>query len=718
MLNLNAQAIEVAAQIALVDFVDKLVEEKREGRYVRSEWLKAIHTARLLDSLSSKDKLNSKQLGELDYVYECLITTLKLNDFPASSSIGQPTSAPTTIVGIPGQQGPPGQSVYLYFAFADDALGTGFTLTYSTNKPFLAFISTTSPISTPTAPMFDGRWLKVLGQDGQNGTLGQNGPAGTDGQDGNTIHSGITPPSNMVGVNGDFYIDFLNWQVYGPKSADTWGPGTSMVGPSGSVGNDGLDGNTLLNGVSDPTNAQGNDGDFYINSATNTLFGPKASGAWPAGVSLIGPPGTTGGNGIDGSAGANGTSSFTYIAYASDSNGNGFTLDTDYNKPYIAFKTTEVALDPPIASDFTGLWIKFKGEGGDVWSTYSSSSITIGTGIKTLIVEQNLAYVTGQYIVIAVDGDPSNRLEGYVVNYSRDTGQMTVDVTTVAGSGTFVSWDVSIQGGAGGGGSSTYGGASPTTITVGGIPSGSAIAGLTYDQLWERLLVPYVLPAFSSFLMTGQASPIEVGATITGSKTFTWGTTNSGNVATNSIVIRDQTGATDLVTGQANDGTEVVSVGTVTKTSPSSHTWRIKGTNTNPAGAADFTRDLTVEWRWRKHWGTSTNTSLNAAQILALASSALDSSVAGTLPFAAGGYKYIVTDDSLGSPTALTGFKDTSTNLSVSMADNGDDAFFANVQNGWYYGIVSVTNAEGVVSNKRVYRTKNILGGSINIQVS
>jgi hypothetical protein len=36
------------------------------------------------------------------------------------------------------------------------------------------------------------------------------------------------------------------------------------------------------------------DGDFYINTATNTLFGPKAGGAWPSGVSLVGPTGATG----------------------------------------------------------------------------------------------------------------------------------------------------------------------------------------------------------------------------------------------------------------------------------------------------------------------------------------------------------------------------------------------------------------------------------------
>ena len=45
---------------------------------------------------------------------------------------------------------------------------------------------------------------------------------------------------------------------------------------------------------------------FYINTAANTLFGPKANGAWPSGVSLVGPTGATGAQGILGATGATG----------------------------------------------------------------------------------------------------------------------------------------------------------------------------------------------------------------------------------------------------------------------------------------------------------------------------------------------------------------------------------------------------------------------------
>lgn len=49
----------------------------------------------------------------------------------------------------------------------------------------------------------------------------------------------------------------------------------------------GLDGQSILNGSNNPPNSLGNDGDFYLNTTNYTLFGPKASGAWPSGVALV-----------------------------------------------------------------------------------------------------------------------------------------------------------------------------------------------------------------------------------------------------------------------------------------------------------------------------------------------------------------------------------------------------------------------------------------------
>ena len=63
--------------------------------------------------------------------------------------------------------------------------------------------------------------------------------------------------------------------------------------PAGPAGPTGSAGSTILNGTVDPSSGTGTDGDFYINTTTSMIFGPKASGTWPAGVSLVGPAGST-----------------------------------------------------------------------------------------------------------------------------------------------------------------------------------------------------------------------------------------------------------------------------------------------------------------------------------------------------------------------------------------------------------------------------------------
>ena len=115
------------------------------------------------------------------------------------------------------------------------------------------------------------------------------GPAGANGH---TVLNGAVDPTTE-GVNGDFYINTASNKVFGPKAGGTWPAGVSLVGPTGSTGAAGL---TILNGAVDPT-TEGVNGDFYINTVSNKIFGPKATGTWPAGVSLVGPAGSNGTNG-------------------------------------------------------------------------------------------------------------------------------------------------------------------------------------------------------------------------------------------------------------------------------------------------------------------------------------------------------------------------------------------------------------------------------------
>src|SRR5262245_6069471 len=83
-------------------------------------------------------------------------------------------------------------------------------------------------------------------------------------------------------------------------------PNQGPPGIPGAPGEAGVDGKSVLYGGVDPTPAIGADGDFFINTTTNFMFGPKTFGLWPPGHSLIGPAGATGPAGPTGATGVAG----------------------------------------------------------------------------------------------------------------------------------------------------------------------------------------------------------------------------------------------------------------------------------------------------------------------------------------------------------------------------------------------------------------------------
>jgi hypothetical protein len=206
------------------------------------------------------------------------------------------------------------------------------------------------------------------GATGATGPTGSQGPAGTNGTNGNTVWNGTTtPPPPTTGNNGDFYLYTTTHCLFGPKASNTW-PSTcvSLVGPTGNTGPQGpmgntgpqgpmgntgpqgpmgntgsqgpigntgpqgpigntgpqgpigntgpsgtagTNGNTIWNGTAatPPTSPPVANGDFYLNTQTNCLYGPMVSGAWPTScVSLVGPTGPAGPQGNIGPAGIQG----------------------------------------------------------------------------------------------------------------------------------------------------------------------------------------------------------------------------------------------------------------------------------------------------------------------------------------------------------------------------------------------------------------------------
>ena len=133
----------------------------------------------------------------------------------------------------------------------------------------------------------------VAGPAGNDGAVGPQGATGAQGPIGLTGPAGATGPQGPIGLTGPSGND----GAVGPQG---------VTGAQGPIGAAGANGKTVINGSTDPAAGTGQDGDFYINTATNTLFGPKVSGAWPSGISLVGPQGATGSAGAQGIQGPTG----------------------------------------------------------------------------------------------------------------------------------------------------------------------------------------------------------------------------------------------------------------------------------------------------------------------------------------------------------------------------------------------------------------------------
>ena len=116
----------------------------------------------------------------------------------------------------------------------------------------------------------------------------------------NTILSGKGAPTLKVGINGDFYIDTRSLLIYGPKKNGKWSSPKNLQGPAGAAGANGNDGKSGSDGKN------GSDGKSV--AGVSTTAGP-AGPAGPIGATgPAGPAGPSGAVGATGPAGATGPS--------------------------------------------------------------------------------------------------------------------------------------------------------------------------------------------------------------------------------------------------------------------------------------------------------------------------------------------------------------------------------------------------------------------------
>jgi hypothetical protein len=129
----------------------------------------------------------------------------------------------------------------------------------------------------------------IQGNPGATGSPGPQGPPVT--FIGAWVSGTSYTTGQAVSYNDSSYIALSNNSNKMPSSNPTiWG----LLAAAGTPGATGANGNTVLHGAGAPAAGVGVDGDFYIDTVANRIYGPKASGAWPSGISLVGPQGPAG----------------------------------------------------------------------------------------------------------------------------------------------------------------------------------------------------------------------------------------------------------------------------------------------------------------------------------------------------------------------------------------------------------------------------------------
>mgnify|MGYP000229817394 CR=1 FL=1 len=144
----------------------------------------------------------------------------------------------------------------------------------------------------------------------------------------NTILSGAGVPAKTIGIDGDFYIDTKNANLYGPKTKGVWKITTSLkqvdtksvttvIGEPGSIGDrgpQGEKGDKGATGEKGATGATGPQGLTGVTGATGSIGATGAKGndgatgatGLTGAVGATGPAGPTGATGLTGSIGATG----------------------------------------------------------------------------------------------------------------------------------------------------------------------------------------------------------------------------------------------------------------------------------------------------------------------------------------------------------------------------------------------------------------------------
>lgn len=210
---------------------------------------------------------------------------------------------------------------------------------------------------------------------------------------------------------------------------------------------------------------------------------------------------------------------------------------------------------PQAIAWLTQLWDRVTGQ----LSATSTTSLAIGTGSKSLTVETDKQFATGQTVRVTNTADVAKWMQGTVVTYNAATGALVVTVDTVSGTGTLASWVVALTGGTGPTGATGPAGATGPTgatgatgpansLSIGTVNTGAAaatITGAAPAQTLNLTLPPGPTGSTGSTGATGPANSLAIGTVTAGPAAATI-TGSAPNQTLNLVLQTGATGATGL----------------------------------------------------------------------------------------------------------------------------------------------------------------------------
>jgi len=138
----------------------------------------------------------------------------------------------------------------------------------------------------------------------------------------------------------------------------------------------------------------------------------------------------------------------------------------------------------------------------------------------------------------------------------------------------------------------------------------TVLADRTAIDVLTEMLIVYLSPQFQS-QSCSYPSTVEVGTQVNGFYTFSWSISNPTNVKPNTVAIYDNNTASNLESGLANDGSEVIALnGNTLNANNATQSWKIKAQNTKDENFESG--NIVVTAKFKRFFGATSATPTTA----------------------------------------------------------------------------------------------------------